>query len=214
MRPTAPVVVPGSEGSSDPPRCRGLGQHFDADIANGKTSLPVWPELLYDLCERARFVLLFLLAFLFLFFLLAFLAYTCQDVLKVHGCRNSYFTCCRGSYVQNRLHTASPAETETVRWLQEELPWWIKESTTKGEPDLMKSQSSKYLLRFGVLGMFLPPKCPHATKNERVSATEDYHRRRAQEWAFQESVQDFVDAMMDLRNHEVCFCGPSTPNYP
>ena len=41
MRPTAPVVVPGTEGSSDPPRCRGLGQHFDADIANGKTSLPV-----------------------------------------------------------------------------------------------------------------------------------------------------------------------------
>ena len=74
MRPTAPVVVPGTEGSSDPPRCRGLGQHFDVDIANGKTSLPVWPELLYDLCERARcrfcllvcFVLLFLLAFLFL----------------------------------------------------------------------------------------------------------------------------------------------------
>lgn len=30
----------------------------------------------------------------------------------------------------------------------------------------------------------------------------DYHRRRAQEWEFQESVQDFVDAMMDLRNHE------------
>ena len=60
-----------------PPRCRGLGQHFDADIANGKSSLPVWPELLYDLCERARcrfcllvcFVLFFLLAFLsFLFF--------------------------------------------------------------------------------------------------------------------------------------------------
>ena len=43
MRSTAPVVVPGSEGSSDPPRCRGLGQHFDADIANGKTSLLVWP---------------------------------------------------------------------------------------------------------------------------------------------------------------------------
>ena len=81
--PTAPVLVPRTEGSSDPPRCRGLGQHFDADIANGKTSLPVWPELLHDLCERARcrfcllvcFVLLFLLAFLFfyLLFLLAFL---------------------------------------------------------------------------------------------------------------------------------------------
>ena len=64
--------MPGTEGSSDPPRCRGLGQHFDADIANGRTSLPVWPELLYDLCERARcrfcllvcFVLLFLLAVL------------------------------------------------------------------------------------------------------------------------------------------------------
>ena len=73
-RSTGPVVVPRTEGSSDPPKCRGLGQHFDADIANGKTSLPVWPELLYDLCEGARcrfcllvcFVLLFLLAFLFL----------------------------------------------------------------------------------------------------------------------------------------------------
>lgn len=25
----------------------------------------------------------------------------------------------------------SPAERETARWLQEELPWWVKESTTK-----------------------------------------------------------------------------------
>ena len=64
--------------------------------------------------------------------------YTCQDVLKVHAGRNSYFTCCVGSYVQNRLHAA------------------------QDEPNLMKSQSSKYLLRFGVLGMFLRPKYPQS----------------------------------------------------
>ena len=53
MRPTAPVVVPGTEGSSDPPRCRGLGQHFDADIANGKTSLPVLQMRMWSLQRGA-----------------------------------------------------------------------------------------------------------------------------------------------------------------
>ena len=40
------VEVPRIEGSSEPPSCRGLGKHFDADIAHGKTSLPVWPSAL------------------------------------------------------------------------------------------------------------------------------------------------------------------------
>ena len=80
------MVVPRTEGSSDPPKCRGLGQHFDADIANGKTSLPVWPELLYDLCERARctFFLFFLLAMLVC--LLFFSCYSCLlFLLALHG---------------------------------------------------------------------------------------------------------------------------------
>ena len=34
----------------------------------------------------------------------------------------------RGAVVPGVL---SPAERETARWLQEELPWWVKESTTK-----------------------------------------------------------------------------------
>ena len=42
------------------------------DIANGKTSLPVW-RARCRFCLLVCFVLLFLLAFLFLFFLLAFL---------------------------------------------------------------------------------------------------------------------------------------------
>ena len=72
VRPTAPVVVPGSEGSSDPPRCRGLGQHFDADIANGKTSLPVWARAAVWFVRTSAFCFVILACFSFLVLLAGF----------------------------------------------------------------------------------------------------------------------------------------------
>lgn len=57
-----------------------------------------------------------------------------EEEIKVHRQENSQL---QQEIQELRVRQAvvpgvlSPAERETVRWLQEELPWWVKESTTK-----------------------------------------------------------------------------------